>query len=79
MGTTLVMAVFQPTRLVVAHLGDSRCYRLREHVLEPLTKDHSLLPAGLDAGLLTPQQAAISGNRNLVTRALGIEDMVAPR
>ncbi len=78
MGTTLVMAVFQPSCVVIAHLGDSRCYRLRQHVLEPLTRDHSLVQEQLDAGLLTPQQAAASGNRNLVTRALGIEDAVAP-
>ena len=78
MGTTLVMAVFQPTRVVLAHLGDSRCYRLRQHMLEPLTRDHSLLQEQLDAGLLTPQQAAASASRNLVTRALGIEDMVVP-
>ena len=78
MGTTLVMAVFQPDRVVVAHLGDSRCYRLRQHRLEPLTRDHSLLQEQLDAGLLTPQQAAASGSRNLVTRALGIEDAVQP-
>ena len=78
MGTTLVMAVFQRSRVVVAHLGDSRCYRLRQHTLEPLTRDHSLLQAQLDAGLLTPAQAAASGNRNLVTRALGIEEPVLP-
>ncbi len=78
MGTTVVLAAFQPSRVVLAHLGDSRCYRLRQHLLEPLTRDHSLLQEQLDAGLLTPQQAAASGSRNLVTRALGIEDMVQP-
>ena len=78
MGTTLVVAMFQPTRVVVAHLGDSRCYRLRQHALEPLTRDHSLLQEQLDAGLLTAQQAAASASRNLVTRALGIEDAVEP-
>jgi protein phosphatase len=73
MGTTVVVAVFQGARLMLGHIGDSRCYRLRAGVLEQITRDHSWLQEQLDAGLLTPQQAAQSSARNLVTRALGIE------
>jgi serine/threonine protein phosphatase PrpC len=73
MGTTLVLAVFGPQRIVVGHIGDSRCYRLRDRRLEQLTRDHSLLQDQLDAGLITPAEAASSPHRNLVTRALGIE------
>ena len=76
MGTTLVMAVFQDERLLVGHIGDSRCYRFRDGQLTQLTRDHSLLQEQLDAGLITPEQAAGSLNRNLVTRALGVEDAV---
>jgi protein phosphatase len=76
MGTTLVVGVFQDTRLVVGHIGDSRCYRFRNNSLVQITKDHSLLQEQLDAGLITPSQAAVSTNKNLVTRALGIEDAV---
>ena len=76
MGTTLVVGVFQDDRLVLGHIGDSRCYRLRGGELQQLTKDHSLLQEQLDAGLITPQQAMGSLNRNLVTRALGVEDAV---
>lgn len=76
MGTTLVVGVFQDTRVVVGHIGDSRCYRFRQNVLQQITKDHSLLQEQLDAGLITPQQAATSNNKNLVTRALGIDDNV---
>ena len=76
MGTTLVVGVFQDDRLVLGHIGDSRCYRLRAGELQQLTKDHSLLQEQLDAGLITPQQAMGSLNRNLVTRALGVEDAV---
>ena len=76
MGTTLVMGVFKPERIVIGHVGDSRCYRLRDRSLALLTRDHSLLQEQLDAGLITPLQAANSGNRNLVTRALGVEDAV---
>jgi len=76
MGTTLVAGVFLDSRLVIGHIGDSRCYRSRQNQLVQITKDHSLLQEQLDAGLITPEQAAISANRNLVTRALGIDDFV---
>ena len=76
MGTTLVLAVFNPERIVVGHIGDSRCYRLRDGHLDQLTRDHSLMQDQLDAGLITPEQAALSPHRNLVTRALGIERAV---
>ena len=76
MGTTVVAGVFLSDKLLLAHVGDSRCYRLRGLELQQITKDHSLLQEQLDAGLITPQQALTSGNRNLVTRALGVEDTV---
>lgn len=76
MGTTLVLAVFHDTRLMLGHIGDSRCYRLRAGTLEQITRDHSLLQEQMDAGLITPEQAAVSTNKNLVTRALGVEDAV---
>ncbi|MFC5519817.1 Stp1/IreP family PP2C-type Ser/Thr phosphatase [Polaromonas jejuensis] len=76
MGTTLVVGVFQENRLTLGHIGDSRCYRLRGQELQRITKDHSLLQEQLDAGLITPEQALTSLNRNLVTRALGVEDTV---
>jgi serine/threonine protein phosphatase PrpC len=59
--------------VIVGHIGDSRCYRLRQDKLELLTRDHSLLQEQLDAGAITPEQASMSPHRNLVTRALGIE------
>ncbi len=76
MGTTLVVGVFQDERLMLGHIGDSRCYRLRGAELAQITKDHSLLQEQMDAGLITPEQAAVSTNKNLVTRALGVEDAV---
>ncbi|MEO5738609.1 MAG: Stp1/IreP family PP2C-type Ser/Thr phosphatase [Variovorax sp.] len=77
MGTTLVLAAFGPHRVTVGHIGDSRCYRLRDGKLEQLTRDHSLLQEQLDSGAITAEQAAQSPHRNLVTRALGIERNVA--
>lgn len=76
MGTTLVLAVFRSGRLLMGHIGDSRGYRFRDGQLQQITKDHSLLQEQIDAGILTPEQAAYSANKNLVTRALGVEDMV---
>ena len=76
MGTTLVLGVFQDARLMLGHIGDSRGYRLRGTELTQITKDHSLLQEQMDAGLITPEQAAVSTNKNLVTRALGVEDAV---
>ena len=76
MGTTLVVGVFRDDRLLLGHVGDSRCYRLRAGKLLQITRDHSLLQEQIDAGLITPEQAAFSANKNLVTRAVGVEDSV---
>jgi PPM family protein phosphatase len=76
MGTTLVLAVCRPGRLLVGHIGDSRAYRWRDNELVQITRDHSLLQEQIDAGILTPEQAAMSSNKNLVTRAVGVEDYV---
>ena len=61
---------------MLGHIGDSRCYRLRNGEFEQITKDHSLLQEQIDAGMITPEQAATSTYKNLVTRALGVEDAV---
>ena len=76
MGTTLVMAWFYDNRMSVAHGGDSRLYRLRGKHLKQLTRDHSLLQEQLDNGIITPEQARNAENRNLVTRALGVDPEV---
>ena len=76
MGTTLVAGVFVEGRLVLGHVGDSRCYRLRGPAFQQITKDHSLLQEQIDAGLVTPEQALTSPHKNLITRALGVEDSV---
>ena len=76
MGTTLVVGVFRETRLLLGHVGDSRGYRMRAGRLTQITHDHSLLQEQIDAGLITAEQAAFSANKNLVTRAVGVEDTV---
>ena len=76
MGTTLVVCLFYDNFLTVAHIGDSRLYRLRGEAMEQVTRDHSLLQEQLDSGLITPEEAKLSQNKNLVTRALGIDPTV---
>ncbi|CAG0982419.1 PPM family protein phosphatase [Burkholderiales bacterium] len=76
MGTTIVAAVFFANRVSIGHIGDSRCYRLRGEKFEQLTHDHSLLQEQIDSGQITAEQAKYSLNKNLVTRALGIEAIV---
>src|SRR5689334_14400307 len=78
MGTTLVVTLFHDNFLTVAHIGDSRLYRLRGESMEQVTRDHSLLQEQLDSGLITPEEAKLSQNKNLVTRALGIDPTVEP-
>ncbi len=74
MGTTLVVAVFIDNRLILGHMGDSRCYRLRAGRIEQITRDHSWVQEQIDLGLMTPEEIASLGCGNLVTRALGVEE-----
>ncbi|MDP2247012.1 MAG: Stp1/IreP family PP2C-type Ser/Thr phosphatase [Nitrosomonadales bacterium] len=76
MGTTLVVALFTNNKVLVGHIGDSRMYRLRGEELQQITEDHSLLQEQLKSGLITPEQAKVSNNKNLVTRAVGIDPTV---
>ena len=78
MGTTLVLAVLHDNQMTIAHLGDSRLYRLRGDEFRQITRDHSLLQEQIDSGVLTPEQAQLSRNKNLVTRALGVDPAVVP-
>ena len=76
MGTTLVAAMFYDDKISIAHVGDSRAYRLRDNKLEQITLDHSLLQELVDRGFYSQEEAQRSTNRNYVTRALGVEPTV---
>jgi protein phosphatase len=73
MGTTVVVGVFHQDKVIFAHVGDSRAYRFREGALQQITRDHSLLQEQIDAGLITPEAAQHSPNKNLITRAVGVD------
>ena len=78
MGTTVVIGALHDGRFVAAHVGDSRAYRFRAGELARLTDDHSLVQQLVEQGILSPDEARRSPNRNIVTRAVGIEDDVEP-
>ena len=76
MGTTLVSLLFYDNRLSVGHVGDSRLYRVRGEEIEQLTVDHSLMQELVDRGFYTPEQARRHVQKNLVTRAVGVDPTV---
>jgi PPM family protein phosphatase len=78
MGTTLTAAYVGEDELAVAHVGDSRLYRLRDDRFERLTDDHSLVEELVRQGRLTPQEADEHPQRSIITRALGPEAGVEP-
>ncbi len=78
MGTTLALALFHNNKVVLAHVGDSRIYRLRGNALQLLTRDDSMLRDQVDLGFIRAEDAGESHNRNLITRALGIAEAVKP-
>jgi serine/threonine protein phosphatase PrpC len=71
MGTTLVAAIIQGNRLIVANVGDSRAYLIRKGKIRQISQDHSWVTESLAAGLITEEQAKHHPHRNLVMRALG--------
>jgi protein phosphatase len=77
MATTIVACALRYDRAVVAHVGDSRCYLIRNGHATALTRDHTVSSEQVRLGMITPKEAAESGNRNLLTRSLGSDLFVA--
>lgn len=78
MGTTLVCVLVLGRQMIMAHVGDSRCYRLRKGTLKQLTDDHSLVASQVKSGYLTADEARESSQKNIITRALGTSEHVKP-
>lgn len=78
MGTTLVAALLHPSQLFLAHIGDSRAYRLHDGRLEQLTRDHSLVAELVRRGQITEAEAEHHPQRNIVTRSLGTAPVSEP-
>lgn len=76
--TVVVLLIGEDQKAYLGHLGDSRIYRFREGVLEQLTDDHSLVSEQVRQGILTPEEAARSPYRNVISRACGIRPDIEP-
>lgn len=76
MGTTIVSAYFVEGGVYIAHIGDSRVYRLRDEKLELLTEDHSLANEYVRLGILSPEDLEFFPYKNVVTRACGLQEHV---
>jgi serine/threonine protein phosphatase PrpC/CRP-like cAMP-binding protein len=77
MGTTLVALVACGRNAVLAHVGDSRVYLFRNDRAHQLTEDHTMVQEQLKRGLITKADAATAENRNVITRAIGVQRSVA--
>lgn len=78
MGTTLCFLHFHPKGLIYGNVGDSRIYRLRNHKLIQMTKDHSLLRELIDQGRVDERHAEGYAYKNIITKAIGTESHVEP-
>ena len=76
MGTTCTVAVIRGAQLYISHVGDSRAYLLRAGVLHQITKDHSWVEEQVAQGILSKEEARDHPNRNIITRAIGLEPQV---
>lgn len=78
MGTTVVASMYDGDKLSVAHVGDSRAYLIRDGAISRLTDDHSWVFEQVKAGMLSEEEAERHPFRNVITRALGGANAVAP-
>ncbi len=72
MGTTMVLCLVREEKAYILHAGDSRLYVFSNDELQQVTKDHSMVQTLVDQGELTPEEARVHPERNLITNALGI-------
>ena len=78
MGTTLAFLYHQEDFVALVHVGDSRVYRWRGGEMKQVTEDHSFINSQLKAKLITPEEAALSSHKNIITRAIGTRQAVKP-
>ena len=76
MGTTLVSSLFLEDQVAIAHVGDSRAYRMRDNEIEQLTEDHSLINDYIKMKRMTAEEAAAWPHKNVIVRALGMKEHV---
>ena len=76
MGTTVVAAILRDGAAYIAHAGDSRAYRITQGEMRQLTRDHSMVQAMVDRGQISESEAKDHPRKNIITRALGVDDMI---
>ncbi len=77
MGTTIVVAFIKNSVMYVLHVGDSRAYIMSNGSLKQLTVDHSMVQSLVDSGQITQEEARVHPKKNIITRALGVNESVA--
>lgn len=75
MGTTVVVSIVSGNNAVIAHVGDSRAYIAGESLVQ-ITKDHSIVQDLVESGKITPEDAKTHPRKNVITRALGVEENI---
>ena len=78
MGTTLEICLIYRDRAYIAHIGDSRVYRIRKGIMRKLTKDHSYVQTLVEDGTITKEEAEHHPKKNMLTKALGCEETIEP-
>ncbi len=78
MGTTIVVAIVYKSKVFIGHVGDSRIYRIRKHIIRQLTKDHSYVQVLVQNGTITKEEAENHPQKNMLVKALGCEENVEP-
>ena len=78
MGTTIEICLIYNNRAFIAHIGDSRIYRIRNGLIRQLTQDHSYVQTLVKQGTITKDEAEIHPKKNILTKALGCNAFVEP-
>lgn len=78
MGTTLEVCLVYNSRAYIAHIGDSRIYRIRKEFMRKITKDHSYVQKLVEDGTITKEEAAVHPKKNMLMKALGCNAFVEP-
>ncbi len=76
MGTTIVAAIMDHDNIYIAHAGDSRAYLITQSSITQITRDHSVVQKMVENGEITEEEAAHHPNKNLITRALGVDENI---
>ena len=76
MGTTVVASILREDAVYIAHAGDSRAYRITGGMMNQLTRDHSMVQVMVDRGQITPSEAREHPRKNIITRALGVDEHI---